>query len=1083
MKKILLFFILSLFCIKQGVMGQASATACPDTSGESSFATPASTTACSGEAVDLPAYTPGTLPNSEFLVTNQDTIVGIVAATATDFDPANFGFVTGDEVCVTAVAYDVTTVQAILDAIDPTDSAGTCCGVLEAAIDPMMESPEVLCELLCDTAGICSGADVVGFQQVIDLFAAFGADPIVDSLFTVINTLNQTVEDQAAVLPFVCPGLLENFPVCVSTSNEICYTIEECIDCATASGGSFAAPDPTPVCTDAAATIPAFTTGDLTTTEFLVTDDQNNILGILPVGTTDFIPEDYGFADGESACITAINYEITVVQGIIDAIDPATSAGTCCGVLEAAFDPTMESPEVLCELLCDTAGICSSADVVGFQQVIDLFAAFGAEPNVDSLFSSIDTLNQTVEDQAALLPLVCPGLVENFPVCVVASNRVCYAVQSCAMGCTDVTACNYDDTAVVDDGSCTFVNGGTISTVDATTICAGDGIADPINVTTTGTGANYVYIITDGTGTTILAGPTTDTTFDLDGAGVGACLIWGIAHDSINVPTDQVADITGCFSLSNSITVVREQAGCTDVAACNYDAAAQCDDSSCILPDGCTDMNACNFNAAATCDDGSCSNADPMTGNTDICAGDTEVWNPVTCMYDIDETQVLGCTDVNATNYNMAANCDDGSCMFTMGCTDMGACNYDVMATIDDGSCEFTSCAGCTDMAACNYDATATIDDASCSNADPGTGNTDICAGDTEVWNPVTCMYDIDETQVLGCTDVNATNYNMAANCDDGSCMFTMGCTDITACNYDATATIDDGSCEFTSCAGCTDMAACNYDATATIDDASCSNADPMTGNTDICAGDTEVWNAVTCMYDIDETQVLGCTDPTAINYNMAANCDDGTCMFAMGCTDMGACNYDVMATIDDGSCEFTSCAGCTSTTACNYDATATIDDGSCNNDDPGTGNTDICAGNTEVWNTVTCTYDVDMVQVNGCTDATAINYDPLANCDDGSCSFSVDCATTALPDKDLGRDGALYGEPDFTLNGNEVYTWFDENGTKVAEFTGTPYYSPTSTGEYLLIVTDPDSDDCTQTFGPRLINELNGCCELESDN
>ena len=42
-----------------------------------------------------------------------------------------------------------------------------------------------------------------------------------------------------------------------------------------------------------------------------------------------------------------------------------------------------------------------------------------------------------------------------------------------------------------------------------------------------------------------------------------------------------------------------------------------------------------------------------------------------------------------------------------------------------------------------------------------------------------------------------------------------LGCTDPAADNYDATATVDDGSCTYT-VSGCTDPAADNYDATAT---------------------------------------------------------------------------------------------------------------------------------------------------------------------------------------------------------------------------------------------------------------------------
>jgi hypothetical protein len=49
-----------------------------------------------------------------------------------------------------------------------------------------------------------------------------------------------------------------------------------------------------------------------------------------------------------------------------------------------------------------------------------------------------------------------------------------------------------------------------------------------------------------------------------------------------------------------------------------------------------------------------------------------------------------------------------------------------------------------------------------------------------------------------------------------------------------------------------------------------------------------------------------------------------------LGCTYPTACNYDAEALFDNGSCDFTSCVGCTYAGACNYDASATIDNGSC---------------------------------------------------------------------------------------------------------------------------------------------------------
>ncbi len=71
-----------------------------------------------------------------------------------------------------------------------------------------------------------------------------------------------------------------------------------------------------------------------------------------------------------------------------------------------------------------------------------------------------------------------------------------------------------------------------------------------------------------------------------------------------------------------------------------------------------------------------------------------------------------------------------------------------------------------------------------------------------------------------GCTNPLACNYDDGAELDDGSCILPDGCTDPTACNYDDTALCDDGSCILPD--GCTDGAACNYDPNAICDDGSC---------------------------------------------------------------------------------------------------------------------------------------------------------------------------------------------------------------------------------------------------------------------
>ena len=51
-------------------------------------------------------------------------------------------------------------------------------------------------------------------------------------------------------------------------------------------------------------------------------------------------------------------------------------------------------------------------------------------------------------------------------------------------------------------------------------------------------------------------------------------------------------------------------------------------------------------------------------------------------------SELCGCMDDSASNYESTATLDDGSCIYP-GCTDSAACNYDDMANDDDGSCDY----------------------------------------------------------------------------------------------------------------------------------------------------------------------------------------------------------------------------------------------------------------------------------------------------------------------------------------------------------------------------------------------------------
>ena len=424
-----------------------------------------------------------------------------------------------------------------------------------------------------------------------------------------------------------------------------------------------------------------------------------------------------------------------------------------------------------------------------------------------------------------------------------------------------------------------------------------------------------------------------------------------------------------------------------------------------------------------------------------------------------------GCTDPSACNYSPEAIFDDGSCLQNDDC---GVCGGDN-----------STCGGCTDPAACNYDPSAILDDGSCVLGGEDltiTILTDNYPGET-TWSVVDVNgnvvasggpYEAQATEYVEQVCVNAGCYTLTINdsfgdglcCGYGEGSYTVssqgtvlasggefadaesvevclgsgfGCTDETACNYDAEATSDDGSCDFSSCVGCTDAEACNYNPSATIDDGSCVLPDPVDGCTDTCdfpvsvteaalgqtlSGTAVEFGAYGSLTSLDVTMDWSQVDGTGAwpaDMLIEIGLPDGSCVALGGydvtsatCTNLGnyaavwpeswavttagtyttsvdlsgaglngsglwsitiingwtaggSSNYDATFTMT-GLCtsDDVDIPGCTDASACNYNPNATVDDGSC-----------------------------DFASCSGCTDASACNYNPNATEDDGSCEFT----------------------------------------------------------------------------------------------
>jgi len=187
-------------------------------------------------------------------------------------------------------------------------------------------------------------------------------------------------------------------------------------------------------------------------------------------------------------------------------------------------------------------------------------------------------------------------------------------------GCTNPLACNYDPEFLVDDGTCIMNQIGIEYSNEPSTTPN----AAMLDFNITGVSNGYLQI---------------DINF-----GPSPLII--MATDSVSIGPIPCGNTVGMFVYSNF-------QNCSET----FDVIIDC-------PLGCTDQLACNFDPFAVINDSSCL-AMPMCNN-DICLGDLEQINPTNpCNCVVVDTQVLGCMDSLAINYDANANCDDGTCYLT----------------------------------------------------------------------------------------------------------------------------------------------------------------------------------------------------------------------------------------------------------------------------------------------------------------------------------------------------------------------------------------------------------------------------------
>jgi len=482
-------------------------------------------------------------------------------------------------------------------------------------------------------------------------------------------------------------------------------------------------------------------------------------------------------------------------------------------------------------------------------------------------------------------------------------------------------------------------------------------------------------------------------------------------------------------------------AGCTDSNACNYNPNAVIDDGSCTTP-GCTSWGACNFSFSAGCDDGSCcydncvrlrmtdTYGDGWNGATYSLANSSGVVVTSGTMGTGYEESVLlpclpdGCYEFTVTNGSFPSEIGwslENVYMFILIGVDYtfasGGAGETQSITIGGGGDE----GGCTDATACNYDTTALCDNNTCCFSSCVTVSMTDSYGDgwnNNIWEirhngdlVSSGTLDVGYSGIdVACLDPGC--YNFSINSDEGMYNYEIGWTldginEIMTGNYatEVQFTVDGGGPDV----GCMDLNACNYDVNVICDDGSCcyENCGVLTMMDTYGDG----WNGANLTITDDNGIVIG-----TYTFNSGYGAEAEICLLD-GCyiidVSSGSWPSEVGWIIQfpnhmlgggalyNEQFNLFTIEGCTDETSCNYNPLATCDNGTCSHDGCG----DLNACNYESGCDLCHVQQLCDFSCVGCTYIDAINYGGASvTIDDGTCEFSA----SASCDGDLDGNGQV---------------------------------------------------------------------------
>ena len=435
-------------------------------------------------------------------------------------------------------------------------------------------------------------------------------------------------------------------------------------------------------------------------------------------------------------------------------------------------------------------------------------------------------------------------------------------VINAAIGCTNELACNYNEEAVFEDGSCLFPG-----------ILCDDGNVNTINdlvgedCTCSGTPATVFDIIAGSDEHNLLEDAVLAA--GLEGA------LGGPGPFTVFAPTDAaITDAVNTLGITASDLLALPNLA--DIL--NYHVVADSIVSGDLI-EGAMATTVYGADVAFSLVGG------PMVNEANIGPADISATNGVVHVIDA-VLLTFGCTDEAACNYDPFALFDDGSCLMLDGC---GVCGgpgeiYECgCADIPEGDCD---CDGnqLDALGDCGGPCDADVDsDGICDDIDPCVGELDacgVCNGPGEIYE-------------CGCSDIPA------GDCDcDGNQLDALG-----VCGGDCAEDANgNGVCDDAEIVGCMNAAACNYNADATESDGSCLfPGDPCNDGNDDTLND--MYND-SCECE-GTLPVVGCINPNACNYDPDAVESDGSCLFPGD-----PCDDEDTSTVNDAYNDACECEG-----------------------------------------------------------------------------------------------------------------------------------------------------------------------------